>query len=335
MGRQPSLLVVIDPTSENQPALEKAATLAAETGRELILLSCAYDPYIAGDRFFDGPDLEKLRAERLEDRLTSLRDIAQRLRNQGVDVSCRAVWDTPLHEAIVRESLRVQPDIVFKDTHHHSALSRAIFTNTDWHLIRECPSTLWLAKSPSLDEHSIVLAAVEPTHEHDEPAALDRKIVAEAESIATLFDDDPHLAHTYNLPNDIIVSAYATPPAAADSERKFGDAKSFHADALARLASDIEYPAERVHMKQGYAAELLPEMAHELNAGVIVMGAVSRSRLARAIIGSTAEMTLDRFRCDVVIVKPDGFVSPVEVESDAKGFVEKIDESDTLGTHTG
>jgi universal stress protein E len=37
------------------------------------------------------------------------------------------------------------------------------------------------------------------------------------------------------------------------------------------------------------------------------MGAVSRRGLDRLLIGSTAERTLDRLNCDVLVVKPRGF----------------------------
>jgi len=331
--------VVIDPTAEIQPALEKAASLAEKTGCELTLLGCVYDPYIAGDRFFDAPDLERLRSDLLDERIASLQTLAAPLKHKGLTVTCRAVWDKPLHEAIVREALKIQPDIVFKDTHHHSALSRALFTNTDWHLIRECPSTLWLAKQLPLAEHSTVMAAVEPTHEHLEAATLDQKIIEEAQGLSVMFEDGPHLVHTYNAPTEAIVSAFAALPASASPPSDYEDAieqtKQFHTDALAQLTENLDYPARRIHVRQGYAAELLPELAKELNAGIVIMGAVARSRLARVVIGSTAEITLDRFSCDVVVVKPDEFVSPVEAHSDATGFEELTENIETVIANTG
>jgi len=35
------------------------------------------------------------------------------------------------------------------------------------------------------------------------------------------------------------------------------------------------------------------------------MGAVSRSRFDRILIGNTAEKVLDRLECDVLVLKPD------------------------------
>lgn len=46
------------------------------------------------------------------------------------------------------------------------------------------------------------------------------------------------------------------------------------------------------------------------NINLLVMGAISRSRLDRALIGHTAERLLDECPCDILVIKPDGFVDP-------------------------
>jgi universal stress protein E len=76
---------------------------------------------------------------------------------------------------------------------------------------------------------------------------------------------------------------------------------------FANIAGPHHLPAQRVHLEQGAAAEVLPRMADQLNAALVVMGAVSRSRLQEVFLGSTAERVLDRIGCDVLVVKPADF----------------------------
>ncbi len=52
---------------------------------------------------------------------------------------------------------------------------------------------------------------------------------------------------------------------------------------------------------------MLPRIAENIGAALIVMGAVSRSRLQEVFVGSTAERVLDRIGCDVLVVKPGDF----------------------------
>jgi len=312
------MLVVIDPTTNAQPALTKAAALARHLGSELVLLACVYDQYVAGERFYDGPDLVQLRSNMVDDEFQALQALAGPLRNEGLSVQCSVVWDHPLHEAIVREALRVRPRFVVKETHHHSGLSRALFTNTDWHLIRECPFALWLVKSDPMPDNATVVAAVDPTHAHDEPAELDRRIVEQAQLLSVMFEERLHLVHTFNFPSAAVISAFSAAPASASPppayERMTKEIEQVHTAAVQRLTADIGFPADQIHLYQG-GADKLPEIAEELKANIVVMGAVARSRLQQAIVGSTAEMTLDSFSCDVVIVKPAGFASPIKADA--------------------
>jgi len=49
----------------------------------------------------------------------------------------------------------------------------------------------------------------------------------------------------------------------------------------------------------------LPALVEEIDAAVVVMGAISRSGIDRVFVGSTAERLLDELVCDVLVVKPD------------------------------
>ena len=70
----------------------------------------------------------------------------------------------------------------------------------------------------------------------------------------------------------------------------------------------------RVEASMGHVRDL-PAKAAEINADVVVMGAVARNRWKRLFIGATAERTLEHLPCDLLIVKPDWFKTPVDLES--------------------
>jgi nucleotide-binding universal stress UspA family protein len=47
----------------------------------------------------------------------------------------------------------------------------------------------------------------------------------------------------------------------------------------------------------------------------IVMGTVARVGIAGFLMGNTAETILGRVACSVLAVKPEGFVTPVQVDT--------------------
>jgi len=315
------LLVVIDPTTDYQPALTRAASLATHSRAPLVLLACLYDPYLAGERFYDGSDLKKLRKQLLQQQLDSLQQLAEPLRNRGIQVTCRAVWDHPLHEAVIREALRVRPAMVIKDTHHHPVLLRTLFTNTDWQLIRDCACPLWLVKKVPAADESGVLAAVDPLHAHDKPASLDRRIIDYAQEIGALLKEAVHLVHVYRVEPVMAALPMGAPLAVERDEELASQLRDRHQAALDELAASAGFPAGQAHLARGHPADVLRELASRLRAGVVVMGSISRSRLRRAVLGNTAEQVLEWLPCDVVVVKPADFTTPVGPRSRARGYL--------------
>jgi universal stress protein A len=75
--------------------------------------------------------------------------------------------------------------------------------------------------------------------------------------------------------------------------------------ALARFALALGIPAAR-HVLIGAAAPELVRLAHELRAGVIVMGSHGKTALAHLVLGSTAERVIRHADVPVLVVpSPD------------------------------
>ena len=193
-----NILAVIDPTADAQPALQRAAWLAKHTGANLELLVCYYNEYLSGERLFDSPSLEKARAEVVDRERDRLEQLAQPIRDAGVVVKSTSVWDHPLYEGVVRHATESKADIVIKDTHHHDAVTRAILSNTDWSLIRTCPVPLWLVKPQDIPDKPIFVAAIDPLHEHDKPAALDDEILVISKMLAEATNAEVRAFHSYD-----------------------------------------------------------------------------------------------------------------------------------------
>lgn len=315
MNRFSTILSVVDPTTAEQPALQRAAWVAAATGAELRLVICYYNEYLAGDRFFDSESLHKAREQMLASYEKRLEDLAEPLRTKGLSVRTAVDWDRPLHEAIVRHAESISADLVFKDTHHHSAVSRAVLTNTDWNLIRTCASPLWLVKPVDLANKPLFIAAIDPMNANDKPAALDDEILGVGKALSEATGAQIHVFHAYD-PRVAIASATANAyiPVSLPFDEIEKEMRAQHEGRFNEVAEYHQVPTERLHLVSGVTHEELPELARKLSASVVVMGAVSRNRLKRLFIGATAERTLEHLPCDLLIIKPDWFHTPVDLK---------------------
>lgn len=72
-----NVLVVIEPDSETQPALEKVIVLARYQSFDVTLISCDYTQYLVEGYYFDEVDLPALRAEYMEERKQMLESLAK------------------------------------------------------------------------------------------------------------------------------------------------------------------------------------------------------------------------------------------------------------------
>lgn len=308
------ILCVIDLDAEEQYALKRSAWLAKNLDAELELLLCYYNEYLTDGRLGSYPSLENAQEDILKGLKRRLESLAEPLRESGLTVSTTSTWDHPLFEGIIRHAIACDADIVFKDTHHHSALRRALLTNTDWNLIRTCPVPLWLVKPQDISDKPIFIAAIDPLHEHDKPAALDDEILVTSKALAEATSAEVRAFHSYD-PRIAVATATANAyiPVSLpfdeieqqmheQHEKRFNEVVNFHG-----------LDAKKSHLVAGVTHEELPEFSESVGADVVVMGAVSRNPWKRLFIGSTAERTLEHLPCDLLIVKPDWFQTPAEI----------------------
>jgi universal stress protein E len=306
MAQSNSILVIIDPTTKEQPALARAGWLAEKLGSDLELFICDYDQYLAGERFFDTKALEKARAGLLERHQKRLEKYAEPIRERGVTVTTDVAWDHPLHEAILRKIERSKPRLVVKDTHFHSAIRRSLFSNTDWNVIRDCTTLLWLVKPHTDPAVKKLIAAVDPLHERDKPARLDHKILETAESIRSAIDGELDVVHSFDPAPVYAVSTDAMSfPITEPINETVSELRSQHLEAMGELLKQHSVEPDNAHLIDGETREVLVGAVDELEADVVVLGAVSRSAIKRLALGSTAERVLDFVPCDLLIVKPD------------------------------
>jgi universal stress protein E len=330
MTRDNRILIVVDPTTARQPAVDRGFRLARQLEAPVELFVCHYDARFAGNRLFAGAERARLRSDDLEHQLGYLRSLAAEHATEADVVALRVVWDTPLAEGIIRECLRSEPRMVIKDTHHHSAVERSLFTNTDWHLVRDCPVPLWLVKPGELTEETTILASVDPMHEHEKPGALDDAILEQASALASSMQGDLHVYHGYDATPAIArAGALAMTPTPIPVQELTHKVEVEHKEAFDALLADRGLAEDRCHLLAGSVFELLPKLARKLDASVVVMGSIARGRLQQAVVGSTAERVLEHLPCDLLIVKPDGFRSEVTYKAQAADFETLLEDHPT------
>jgi len=304
MSNTNRILAIVEPDIHPVEVVARATWLAGLFDFELELLLCDPDIGPLREGFFVSNEARDIAENIVEAQKELIDDLAKPARDAGRTVLTDVLDLRPVADGIIHRIVDAPPAYVVKGTQYHNAAERSIFVDTDWQLIRSCPSPLWLVKPGDFDENPFIVAAVDPTHSHDRPAVLDRIIIDNARRIADTVNGDVHLLHTYHRLTGIGREATRTfkpikLPLDEISERIRGE----HRAALDALAEKFGFDDEHTHQLPGDARELLPTFARSHGANLVVMGALARWGMKRAILGSTAEKVLDHLPCDVLIVR--------------------------------
>ncbi|MGH8354481.1 MAG: universal stress protein [Pseudomonas sp.] len=294
------LLVVIDPSQDAQPALQRAAWLARHTGAALELLCCEFNAALDGGLLFDGAKQEKARAALLSQRHEWLETLAAPLRDEGLPVQVKVRWGRPAHKLILTRVAELQPDLLCKSAHNQGLLKRLFLTNTCWQLIRHCPVPLWLVHHGAWAGRRLC-AALDPLHSADKPATLDHRLIASARELSEKLQLEAHYLHCYApLPRTLVFDAELV----AAYEEYAEQCTEQHRAAFDNLLGQYPIALPDTHLIEGFAEEMIPRFVREHAIDLLLMGAIARGHLDTALIGNTAERVLEAVDCDLLVLKP-------------------------------
>ena len=296
------LFAIRNPEAARQPGLTKAIQVARGLGASLELFHVLTDTLIVDLSRFEHDASDSLR-ERVENEAREpLARMCAMARKHGVAAECSLEWDYPPHEAIVRRAKATCAELIIADRHKGA---RAWFiTQTDFELLRASPVPVLLLKSEKPYRRPRVLAAVDPSHAHAKTARIDDGILSTATRLAAGLGGALHVVHA-NYPSivGLNVGAAANRAATSWSTLSFAELKEQGREAFEQFLAGVDLPRKRTHLVEGNPTTVIPRLAKQLSAGIVVMGAVSRSGLERVFIGNTAERVLNSLPCDILVVR--------------------------------
>jgi len=295
------LVAVKDPGARHSVAIARATQLALGLKAELCLFHAMADPIYLDVETLNGRSPEELARESISRSRERLARLARKA-SRAVSVTTNVEWDYPTHEAVMRAAAGFKAGLIVAEC-HGAHIAPWLLHFTDWELLRHSRIPVLLVKNRRAYRRPVVLAAVDP--ERAKAAGLDDEILRCGRTVAGALRGALHAVHAYS-PQVIDMSAGKFATARGLAEARAEGAAAAHAVVDPRLRA-AGIPQSRRHLVDGFAVDVIQDVAQEIQAQIVVMGAMSRSGLRRLLIGNTAERMLDRIACDVLIVKPRQF----------------------------
>ena len=325
MKRFKKILCVVNTDLKDHPALEQAVKLAENNQASLTVIE------VMNELFPDPNLLERaLRLEDIQSRMVlehcdQLNELVAPWSTK-IEINTRVLVGIPFME-IIYEVLRGGHDLVFKRAESGGLLNR-VFGGADMHLLRKCPCPVMLVKQKTPRTYRRILAAVDiddhyPLEELSTRRGLNRQILELASSLALSESAELHIVHAWTaIGESFLRGGFAARP--EDEVVSYVDeVGQHHSQSLSILTNEIvgnlgsdamEYLKPVKHSLKGSPRKIIPALAAEIRADLVIMGTVARIGLPGFFMGNTAEDILSQLNCSLMAIKPQGFVTPVTLD---------------------
>lgn len=304
------ILVVADINKDEQPALARAMQLAAKSRSpsHVTFFLSIYDFSYDMTSMLSVDERDAMRRGVIGQREKWMQKVASEYLIEGVNFEVRVVWHNRPYEAIIAEVFSGEHDILIKGTRKHDVLESVIFTPTDWHLLRKCPCPVLLVKNAEWPEDASIIASVHVGSENDTHLGLNDSMVEQLKSLTERLGAKPYLVNAYPVtPANITIELPEFDPAT------YTDAvRGHHLTSMKALRQKHGYDDEQTIVEQGLPEDIIPEVAERLNTAMVIIGTTGRTGLSAVFIGNTAEHVIDKINCDVLALKPKGYISPLD-----------------------
>jgi universal stress protein E len=280
-----NLFVVIDPTSEKQPALHRAAELSRLGKARITAFSAVYK---AVDEMTEANSRRSGKREFLKEWESKLKVMLTPYKESGLKISSDVYWTADWYAAVSRAAMRADADLVIKSTFRHGKLQRLLHSTSDFTIMRHSPSPVLLVREAKTSAGKVILAALDLESTDEVHIGLNNSVMKHARELSAFT----------GLPLHVIAATSRKP----DLSHVLSGVEEQDGGVEATLAHAFGVETSNFHIVKGAAKNVIPAQAEHLRAQVVVVGVSARSGVKGVMVGTTAKKVLDKLECDVLAV---------------------------------
>lgn len=300
-----NILVVLNPENEKQYALARAVRLAKEQqGEEKVTITAllsVYDLSYEMSALLSSEERAEMHQTVIDKHRQAVQYYLDKYADPNLILQSRIVWNSNEAEAIREEVQSQSYDLVVKYTKEEEALTSLIFTPVDWQLLRKCPIPVLIVRDGDWKHQRRILVAVNVSGEQAYQDEFNQELVATGMS----------LAENLNRGNVHLVAAYPSAPINMAIDLPEFNTSGYengirgqHLINMKALRQAFCIDEDHTHVREGFPEEVIPAVAQEIEAELVILGTVGRTGLSAALLGNTAEHVISKLSCNLLAIKP-------------------------------
>ena len=301
-----NILVVLNPENEKQYALARAVRLAQEQKSaqpvKITAFLAIYDLSYEMSALLSPEEREEMHHHVIEQRKLAIQPYFEKYATEGIEFEAAVVWNSNEAEAISQAVESHQYDLVVKYTKEQESLKSLLFTPVDWQLLRKCPVPILIIKDGDWKHQRRILVAVNVSDdEHANHSSLNDELVALSMDLAeSLERGNVHLVSAY--PPTPINMTIDLPEFSASAPNH--GLRGQYLINMKALRQKFGIDDDHTHVREGFPEDVIPQVAKEIEAELVILGTIGRTGLSAAFLGNTAEHVISELNCNLLAIKP-------------------------------
>lgn len=264
------IFAVIDPSTQNQRALIRAAKIAKIANAKIHAYLCIHS-------HMDTDDIDILKETEIARQQLWLDKLIEPLRADGVDIETQIDWNENWRSILGTAAKNANCELIVKSSRPHSTAERLFMSTSDMALFKTADCPVLLVKTEDFKEERNVLMAVDGKRDDEKYKKIFDSVVEFGKASSASYEDSElHVVHAYSNQDEYV---HVT-----DLENR------------TRLETD------RVHIVGDNPEQAIARVAKEIDAQMIIIGLSTKSTLVNRVFGSTAEWLLNNLDNDILVV---------------------------------
>ena len=312
MKRFKQILAILDGSDRDDAVASRACILAKENKATLTFFE-AVDIEVPIDELYFAttlmrPDFVDIAFKQARKRLD---EMADKYRSEVSDIHTKLSTGTAFVE-ILRQVHEQKHDLVLISAEDEDSIVSRLVGSTCQRLLRKCPVPVWAIRPEHQHSYSRILAAVGLPHNNDN--SLNDLIINLASSLAEMEQSELHIVHVWKPTGLPLLESDTDYVAQVDDWVDHVEAahKQWFSQYTETLVDQVSNA--QCHIMRGEPGFVIPQLAEDIGAELMVMGTVARSGVSGFLLGNTAEKVLHHAKTSLLTLKPTEFSSPIQFD---------------------
>lgn len=265
MPSEETILVLVDPTKDTHPAMERAVTsvkLRKDGATAKLLILVAVDPKVVNTH---DSDLDLTRDD------LWVKGLRKSVEDAGLEYSTLVSWSPDWAETVLSVVDKYDVNLTMIPFY---GVRKNVLSDEKWQLLRNAKTPVLLVKEGSAETRNTILASVKVQDSNYEE--LNAKVIARGHFAAKLYGAELHVVNAYSDSMD------------------YPD--------RAKVVQLANLPNEQVHVTVGDPDKVISEVANEINSDMVMLGTQRRQGIRAALRGNTIEKIVGGLDRDIMML---------------------------------